>query len=225
MKPMLLYICAAIVCICSVSCKKDRLSNFRDPTSITNPYFPVAVDKKYIYEGQTPDGLEHVEERRLKSTKIITGIKCIEVEFKAFIDGQLIEKAIDWYAQDNKGNVWYFGEAVDNYENGQLKDHDGSWEAGVDGAVAGTIMLAHPTVGTRYREEFLEGEAEDEAEITGVGLTVTIPLNTYNNCIKTRNFTRLEPTLNENKYYAPGIGLVKEENVADKSQIVLIAIE
>lgn len=226
MKSKSLYPCAAIVLISFASCKKDPVSNFKNPTHLTNPYFPVAAGKKYIYEGQTSEGLEHIEEKRLTSTKTILGVTCIEVEFKAFLNAKLIEKALDWYAQDNGGTVWYFGEAVDNYdENGVLQDHKGSWEAGVDGAAAGTIMPAHPQVGMKYREEYYLNHAEDEAEVTGTGLTVTIPLGTYNNCIRTKNFTRLEPSLNENKFYAPGIGLVKEENVADNSEIRLIAIQ
>jgi hypothetical protein len=221
------------------ACKKDKTriidasynpdvstAKFANSTNITNPYFPITAGKKYIYEGQTPNGMEHIEEQRLTTAKTILGIICIEVEFKAFLNSVLIEKANDWYAQDNAGNIWYFGEAVDNYNNnGSLKDHAGSWEAGVDGAKPGTFMLASPQTGVVYREEYYFNHAEDKAEITGTGLMVTIPLATYSNCIKTRNSTELEPSLNENKFYAPGVGLVKEENVEDKTETALIAIQ
>ena len=201
-------------------------ADFAKPSNLTNPYFPVAIGKKYIYEGQTSTGLEHVEEQRLSTSKNILGISCIEVEFKSFLNGKLVEKALDWYAQDNKGTVWYFGEAVDNYNtNGTLKDHNGSWEAGVDGAKPGTFMPANPLPGMRYREEYFFNHAEDEAEIIGTGLTVIIPFGTFNNCIKTRNFTALEPDLNENKFYAPGIGMVKEVDIKDNSELRLIAIQ
>ncbi len=221
------------------ACKKDKTriidtsykpevnsSKFTNSTIITNPYFPVTAGKKYIYEGQTHDGLEKIEEQRLNTTKIILGITCIIVNFKAFLNGILIEEAWDWYAQDNNGNVWYFGEDVNNYHNnGSLKDHAGSWQAGMDGAQAGTIMPANPQTGFAYREEYYFNHAEDRAEITGTGLTVTIPLGTYTNCIKTRNWTELEPDLNETKFYAPGIGLIKEVNVTDNTEIVLKAIQ
>jgi hypothetical protein len=237
MKHLLLLATASILLM--HACKKDKarlidtsykpdvsLSKFSNSTTLTNPYFPITPGKKYIYEGQTPDGLERIEEQRLSGTKPILGITCIIVNFKAYLNGILIEEAYDWYAQDNDGNVWYFGEAVDNYnKDGSLKDHGGSWEAGVDGAKPGTFMLANPQAGIKYREEYYFNHAEDEAEVTGTGLTVTIPLGTYNNCVKTRNFTALEPDLNENKFYAPGIGMVKEENVTDKSEIRLIAIQ
>ncbi len=222
-----------------LSCKKDKIrildssykpdvsiTKFTNSTTITNPYFPATPGKKYIYEGQTEDGLERIEEQRLTSTKTILGIACIIVNFKAYLNGILIEEAWDWYAQDNNGNVWYFGEAVDNYNtNGSLLDHAGSWEAGIDGAQPGTIMPTNPQAGMAYREEYYFNHAEDRAEITATGQTVIIPLGTYTNCIKTKNWTELEPDANENKYYAPGIGLVKEENATENTEIVLIAIQ
>ena len=86
-------------------------------------------------------------------------------------------------------------------------------------------MPANPQTGFAYREEYYFNHAEDRAEITGTGLTVTIPLGTYTNCIKTKNWTELEPDLNETKFYAPGIGLIKEVNVTDNTEIVLKAIQ
>ncbi len=236
MKRLLLLVTVAVFLM--PACTKDntrvidssykpdvKISKFTNSTNITNPYFPAAVGKKYIYDGQTTDGLERIEEQRLTDTKTILGITCIIVNFKAYLNGTLIEEAWDWYAQDNNGTVWYFGEDVDNYANGVLVDHAGSWEAGVDGAQPGTIMPANPQTGMKYREEYYFNHAEDEAEITATGQTVTIPLGTYTSCIKTRNWTELEPDLNENKFYAPGVGLVKEVNVTDNTERVLKAIQ
>ena len=238
MKQLLFLIAAPLLMF--TACKKEKTvrqidssynpnvspGKFTSSTNLSNPYFPFLAGKKYIFEGQTPDGLERIEEQRLATTKTILGITCVVVEFKAFLNGVLIEKAIDWYAQDTTGTVWYFGEAVDNYNaNGSLKDHAGSFEAGVDGAKPGTIMPANPQTGMSYREEYYFNNAEDRAEILATGQTVTIPYGTYTNCIKTRNWTELESTLNENKYFAPGIGLVKEVNIKDGSEIKLIAIQ
>ncbi len=201
-------------------------SRFPNPTNITNPYYPVGNGQKYIYEGQSPDGLEHIEEQRLNITRVVNGITCVVVNFKAFIDGKLVEEADDWYAQDVDGNVWYFGEDVNNYNpDGTIKDHGGSWEAGIDGAKPGLLMPANPVLGMSYREEYYFNEAEDEAEITGVNLTVTVPYGTFTNCIRTHNFTELEPDLNEEKFYASGIGFIKEIDLTDNFEIVLISIE
>jgi hypothetical protein len=229
----------AIVALLLSACKKDhhtppqngkyqpdvRLERFTNSTNITNPWSPYEPGKKYIFEGETEDGLEKIIEQRLNTTKKILGITCIVVNFKEYLDGKLIEETLDWYAQDNDGTLWYFGEQVDNYNpDGTLKDHDGSWEAGVDGALPGIVMLAKPKAGVTYREEYYVNHAEDEAEVLETGLTVTTPLGTFKNCVKTRNFTRLEPDVQEHKYYAPGYGLIKEVNITDEEEILLKAV-
>lgn len=199
--------------------------DFSASTVVTNPYFPLFPGRKYIYEGTSEEGDERVEEIRLDETITIMGVECIVDNFKGFIDGELVEEAWDWYAQKNDGSVWYFGEAVDNYENGVVADHEGSWKAGVDGALPGIIMLADPKNGVKYREEFFEGEAEDQAQIVHTDWHLSIDFGTFDNCIMTRNWSPLEPGLIEEKIYAPNVGLVREISHREKSQIDLVAIE
>lgn len=201
-------------------------AKFTNSTTITNPFFPLTPGKKYIYEGQTDEGLEHVEIVRLAETKTVMGIACVVISAKEWKDGILYEDTHDWYAQDNDGNVWYFGESVDFYNpDGTLKDHHGSWEAGVDGALPGILMPANPAVGMRYRQEYYFNEAEDEAEVLATGVSVTTPFGTFEGCLKTKDFTALEPDVLEYKFYAPGIGTVKEMDVESGEEIVLIDIE
>src|SRR5678815_2648886 len=115
---------------------------------------------------------------------------------------------------------------VDNYNaNGTISDHGGSWEAGIDGALPGMIMPANPQTGMRYREEYYFGHAEDEAEITNTGISETISLGTYNNCLKTKNWTVLEPDALETKIYAPGIGLIKEVSISENEELSLVSIQ
>lgn len=201
-------------------------AKFPNSTQVTNPYLPFEAGKTYIFEGNTSDGLERIELKRLATFKTVAGIVCIVVNDKAWLNDVLIEDTDDWFAQDIDGNVWYFGEAVKNYDaNGVFKDNAGSWEAGVDGAQPGIVMLAHPTVGTGYRQEYYFNEAEDEAEILEIGLTVTVPYGNYNDCIKTHDFTVLEASHNEQKFYAPGIGVIKELDVETNEIVELIDIQ
>ena len=137
----------------------------------------------------------------------------------------LIEDTDDWFAQDDSGTVWYFGEEVDNYSKGKLKDHAGSWEAGVDGAMPGIVMQARPTVGASYRQEYYFGEAEDAAEVVEVGLTITTPYGTFRDVIKIRETTALEPDVLEFKFYAPDVGLIKVINETDDEEMNLIEIK
>ncbi|MBC7776811.1 MAG: hypothetical protein H7246_15360 [Phycisphaerae bacterium] len=208
------------------ACKKDEVrqidasynpeilaSNFTNSTTITNQYFPIDLGKKYIYEGQTADGYERIETQRITKSKTILGIACVVVNDKAWVDGKLVEDTEDWYAQDNAGNVWYMGEySTDFNPNGSVKDHDGSWEAGVDCAKPGINMLAEPKVGISYRQEYYFNNAEDEAEVVETGLTVTIPFGTFTNCVKIKEWTDLEPDQIGYKVYAPGIGMITDNN-------------
>ena len=113
------------------------------------------------------------------------------------------------------GTVWYFGESVRNYDDqGQLASSDGSWEAGVGGALPGVIMPADPTVGDAYRQEYQAGVAEDLGEIIAVGEQVDVPFGAYDHVVVTRDWSPLEPDVIEQKYYAPGVGVVREDTVA-----------
>ena len=118
------------------------------------------------------------------------------------------------------------GEYVTDYNpDGSIKDHKGSWEAGVDGAKPGYQMLANPKPGNAYRQEYAFNVAEDKAEVVEVGLTVTIPYGTFTNCIKIKELSDIIPNLLEYKFYAPGIGFIKTINVTDNEEVVLVAIE
>jgi hypothetical protein len=130
-----------------------------------------------------------------------------EVETKA---GELTEISRNYFAICNKTNtVFYFGEAVDIYENGQIIDHAGSWEAGVDGAMPGIVMPGVILLGGKYLQEVAPNIAMDRAEIISMNEEVTTPAGTFRNCLKTKETSALERGKGY-KYYAPGIGLVND---------------
>ena len=198
-------------------------SDFISSTSITNPYFPLVAGKKYIYEGQTEDGFEHTEDSLLGGTKQVMGITCVIVQDRVWLNGKLEELTFDWYAQDNGGNVWYFGEDVTSYNpDGSVKDHEGAWQAGVDGAKPGYAMLANPQVGNHYRQEYYFNVAEDVADVIDSAETVTVPYGTFQHCIKIKETSALERNVIGYKYYAPGIGQVSEEEGTSVSKLMNI---
>ena len=123
-------------------------------------------------------------------------------------DGQLKEDTFDWYAQDKAGNLWYLGEDTKEYEDGKVSSTKGSWEAGVDGALAGILLPADPEVGMAYRQEYYEGEAEDRAKVVSVDEHADVPYGSFEGVLKTEDTTPLEPNLVEHKYYARDIGPV-----------------
>jgi hypothetical protein len=198
--------------------------NFVD--NVTNIYFPLIVGAVLTYQSQTEDGLENIVVTVLSETKVIAGVNCTVVRDIVSIDGQVIEDTHDWYAQDKDGNVWYMGEDVSNYENGALVDNEGSFEAGIDGAKPGMIMMANPIIEMPYRQEYYFNVAEDWGKVIAKGVSVTTTYGTFNNCLKTADWNALEPDAPiEYKYYAPNVGLVKEEVEFSDEFVDLISIE
>ena len=131
-------------------------------------------------------------------------------------DGVIREDTNDWLAQDDEGNVWYMGEDSKNYdEEGNYIGNEGSWEAGIDGALPGYWLPANPYVGQRYYQEFYEGEAEDWAEVIAIDETVVLETGTFENVLVTKDINPFEPGVYELKYYAPGTGFIKEEKYED----------
>ncbi len=178
-------------------------------TEVTNPYWPMAPGNRWVYretDGQA--GEQRVEVTVTDETKTIMGIEALVVHDVVSENGEVIEDTFDWYAQDADGNVWYLGEDTAEYENGKLKTREGSWEGGVDGALPGIIVPANPEPGQSYREEYYEGHAEDGAEVLTLDALMKAPVGVFEGLLQTRNFSPLEPSYIEEKFYARGVGPV-----------------
>jgi len=191
---------------------------------VANPYFPLVPGTTYVYEGLTSKGLERVEVTVTLDTVEILGVKCIVVRDVGTLDGGVVEDTQDWFAMDDLGNAWYFGELSFEVEDGEIVGVGGSWKAGVDGAKPGIIMKAAPQVGDVYRQEFFLLEAEDMGEILDDDGSATVPFGTFNGTLVTRDFTPLEPEANEHKHYALGTGLVLEEDLETGERIELVDV-
>jgi hypothetical protein len=196
-------------------------SNFSNSLNINNPYFPVVPGSKRVYESRVVDEVtgEVINQKTVvevgTETRTITGVPVRVVRDRVYENGLLIEDTRDFHAQDNKGNVWYFGEDVTNIEyddagNEIARNHHGSWIAGVDNAVAGIVMEAKPRVGHRYFQEFAPGNVLDHGEGLATNETATVPVGTYTNVFRTEEATVVEPFSLAEKLYAPGIGTIVE---------------
>ena len=193
-------------------------TNFSRSTVVDNPYFPLKPGTTSIYEGTEDDDKIRVEEFVTDDTRLIMGVPCVVVRVTEWINGELVEDTLDWYAQDNDGNVWYFGEDSRDYEDGELVGTEGSWEAGVDGAKAGLIMKAEPRVGDAYRQEYYKGETEDMGEVIDLNGSATVPYGSFDGLVVITEWTPLEPGVIEHDYYALGVGPVLEVVVKGGSE-------
>ena len=187
---------------------------------IDNPYYPLPVGRVLVYKG-VRDGRKQIDTVTVTDqTKVLEGITATTVSDVAKTPGgKLLEKTTDWYAQDIQGNVWYLGEDTKAYlPNGQV-DSSGSWQADVNDGEPGIIMEGDPQIPDAYRQEFLLGQAEDTAWITGLGGSLKIPYGTVHNVLTSLEHTTLEPDVVDQKVYAPGLGIVMELALAGGQEV------
>lgn len=192
-------------------------------TEIDNPYWPMRPGSRWVYREPGERGRTlRVEITVTGKTKVVDGIEARVVHDVVSDRSELVEVTDDWYAQDRRGNVWYLGEATREYEHGRPTTTLGSWEAGVDGAQAGIIVLADPKVGTEYRQEHYKDKAEDAAYVLSLSERVRVPFGVFSGTLMTRDFTPLDAEVLENKYYAKGVGPVLTIDVptGDREELV-----
>jgi hypothetical protein len=181
-----------------------------------NPWFPLRPGTRWVLHG-TEDGHRlHQRTTVTDRTRRIAGVRTRVVrDVIRRTDGSIAELTHDWYAADQRGRVWYFGEATATYRrDGSLIDREGSWQAGRDGAVAGMIMPAHPHVTQAFRQEFYRGNAEDQAWIVERGVHVSTPAVSTRRGMRMLEWTRLEPRVVSSKFYVRGLGIVAERDLS-----------
>ena len=150
----------------------------------------------------------------LEETKIVDGVTTRVVEERETEGGKLAEVSRNYFAIDNAtGDVYYFGEDVDVYKNGKVTGHEGAWLSGVNGAKFGLLVPGAPKVGDRYYQESAPKVAMDRAEVVATNAEIKVPAGTFKNCLHTKESSALESG-SEDKYYAPGVGLIKDADFA-----------
>jgi len=194
-------------------------SSFTHPTA--NPYFPLTPGLVLRYRGTDGDERLHEKLTVTHKTKMIQGVRARVIrDVLRRADGSVAEATTDWYAGDNAGNVWYFGESTATFRpNGTVESREGSWQAGVHGAVAGTIMPANPRPTDAYRQEFWRGHAEDQAWIVQRGAVAKVPAGRFGHVVRSYEWSRLEKANVSLKFYAPGVGIIRERDVAGGTEL------
>jgi hypothetical protein len=174
---------------------------------------PLLPGMRWVYRGFGSEGHQRDVMTVLDRTKMIKGIRATVVRDIVHERGRLIERTVDWYAQDDRGRVWYLGERTKAFEGGHVST-EGSWETGVHGARAGVVMFKHPRVGARYWQEFLRGHAEDQGTVLDRSTKVGVPAGHFRHVRMTEDTSPIEPRIVEFKFYAAGVGVVSEVDVS-----------
>jgi len=196
--------------------------SFSDPTRITNPLNPIGELRSALLLG-------HVEGRRLRvETTLLPGTRGIRIggqtvhalasQYVAWVDGRIEEVALDWYAQDDAGAVWYLGEDVFNYDAGAVADTEGTWLAGRDGPAA-MIMPAEPRLDDVYRPENVPGIVFEEVTVREIGKRVRGPRGPVDGAIVVDELH--VDGGREDKTFAPGYG---EFRTGSKTEVEALAL-
>ena len=212
---------------------KFDVANFAAPQA--NPYFPLVQGASHTLSGtrvDDPSVVEHGVLTVFGRGPEILGVATTTVLDEAFEAGILVERTFDYFAADNEGNVWYFGEDVTNYrydDSGKLigTDNHSAWRAGVNAALPGISVSGQPQVGlTLFQEHAPADEAMDYAEVLAVDLEITGPGGTFKDVMKTYEASTVDPDLREYKYYAPGVGMIRaDEELSQAFDNPMIVIE
>jgi hypothetical protein len=181
--------------------------------NIDNPFFPLVVGHVSVLEGSESGKSVRLLITVLDETEVVAGVTTRVVEERESNDGELVEVSRNFFAQTAAGNVCYFGEAVDNYENGSIANHDGQWRAGVNGAQSGLFMPAGPTVGMIFQMEDAPSVAEDRGEVVALGESSQVPAGTFTDTLRTNECTPLESNSDETKMYARGVGPIQDSTL------------
>jgi hypothetical protein len=181
---------------------------------VDNPWFPLLPGTTFVYRGVKDGKTARDVVTVTHATRTIQGVRSTAVADRLYLAGLLEERTTDWYAQDRRGNVWYFGEATAELDRaGHVTSTEGSWLAGRNGAKAGIYMTARPTVGQSRLQEYYKGHAEDHFAVVSLRARISVPYTTSNRALLTKEWTPLERGVIDHKLYIRGIGNVEEETI------------
>jgi hypothetical protein len=181
---------------------------------VDNVWFPLRPGTVYVYRGVKDGEPSRDVVTVTHRTRRIEGVPCVSVDDRLYVRGRLEERTTDWYTEDTKGNVWYFGEnTAELDEQGRVTSTEGTWQAGRAGATPGIYMPAHPAVGQSGRQEYYKGHAEDHFQVLSLHASVETAYISSQQAVLTKEWTPLEPGVLDHKLYVRGIGTVLEQSV------------
>lgn len=195
-------------------------------TPAENAYFPLVTGTTRVMLGTGTDAGQPVTEMAVLTIlgpgPMIMGVQSIAASDEVFHGPRLIERAVDYFAADAMGNIWYLGEDVENFrydDTGVLTgtDNHSAWKAGVNGAVPGIGIPADLSMNVElFQEHAPADEAMDYASVVEIGLTMDTPAGHFTDVVKFYEASMAEADLREFKYYAPGVGMIRADEGLDE---------
>jgi hypothetical protein len=186
---------------------------------IDNPWLPLKPGTVRTYSGTKDDKPANLKVTVINRRKTVGGVDCVVVEELLSQAGKLTEKTVGYYAQDTDGNVWNFGEDVQELgSTGKVTKTEG-WHAGIDGARPSLVMEAAPTPG----HTLVNNYTKDYSEVVSLAKSVKVPFGAYEDALVVKEWTPDEPDILVNKYYVRDIGVVRDVAIkGDREEYVLV---
>jgi hypothetical protein len=189
--------------------------NFTHSTSVTNPYLPLVPGTEFTWKGQAFDDGERVARSITTTvtdvTKVVDGVRTVVAWDRDSTDGDLEEVELTFYAQDDEGAVWYFGEYSEEYDDTRIVKSP-MWLGGLRGAMPGVMMQSAPRPGTASYAEGWGGSDvnwTDRGKVDNAGESTCVPVGCYNDVVVIDEFNLDEPGKHQLKYFAPQVGGIR----------------
>ena len=220
---LLLVVLSFTACSDGHESRNDQKASEVNPADfsakVDHPLFSLASVRSQSFEGAERATRTRMEKRVLDQTKTIAGVEVTVLEVKEYEDDELVERTLDYFAQHRDGSVWYFGERIDDYEDGKVSGHEGQWLAGEKNARPGIYLPANPAVGQEFAQEQAPGVAEDRSTILAVDAELTTPAGRFTGCIRVRDYAPLSKAEGI-KFYCPKVGIAREEEGDATSELI-----
>ncbi|HEY3325374.1 MAG TPA: hypothetical protein VGP72_33285 [Planctomycetota bacterium] len=210
--------CVLLLGVVCVACAEEK--TWRDAFAVNeqdlvssgkSTYFILDPGYQLVFAGEDDGKKTELVVTVTNDTKKIGNVETRVVEERETADGKLVEVSRNYFAMDKTTkDVYYFGEDVDMYKDGKVLNHEGSWVAGTNGAKYGLAVPGEPKVGDRYIMEVAPGVAMDRAEIKSITEGVKVPAGKFQKCLKVKETSALNAKESGQKYYAPGVGLLRD---------------
>lgn len=190
------------------------IENYTMTAKGNNSYWSLKPGRFVVLGHLEPDGSEFVIISVLDETEMVDGVETRVIEEREFENGELAEVSRNFFAMAKETkDVFYFGEDVDYYKDGEIVGHEGEWRAGKDNARPGLYMPAKPAVGMKYYMEYAPNAAMDRAEIFETSATVETIRGTFDDCLIVTESSPLEPDDESYKRYAPSVGMIYDDGL------------
>ncbi|MCD2442632.1 hypothetical protein LQ757_10145 [Agromyces sp. SYSU K20354] len=187
--------------------------NFVDPTLNTNPYYPTKPGLQWVRGGSTLVGGREVPYEVISTMtdviRIIDGVPAIAMLDEGTDSGEINQVGIDYFALDRDGNVWILGAYTEDYEGGEYTNTEDAWLGAAEGQTLGILAPAEVTIDTpMWCIGEIPGEDGEVGMPAEVGVQECVAFGCYDDVRVVQEGTAGAPD-NENKYYAPGVGVIK----------------